>query len=180
MKKKIILYIVLMIVGDIFAQTNYRELLVRDQRTYWATAVSLFGEVDIIEIDGDDSIHLDLGQAGMRLDQDGYFQWYRISNENDTLTSYGGIDTEIFVSHRTYELHQDTIFVMSWPSYLSSAVGPSEDEAYKILYITEQKMLLLRLVKNINGNWEEDTYPPHYRSNVIEYRYMKPQDNPTK
>lgn len=158
------------------AQNNYRELLVRDNHTYWATAVSLFGEVDIIEIDGDDSLHLDLRQVGMRLDQDGYFQWYEISNENDTLPLYGGIDTEIFVSHRTYELHQDTIFVMRWPSYLSSAAGPSDDGAYKILYLTEQKMLLLNLVKNKNGNWEEYTAPPHHRSNVIEYRYMKPQE----
>lgn len=150
------------------AQTEYRELLVRNQRTYWATANSLF-----------DSIRY-FSEAGMWFDKNGEFDWYFI-DENDTTTlKDSAYDTEAFVSHRTYELHQDTIFVMSWPSYLSSAVGPSEDEAYKILYLTEQKMLLLSLVKNKNGNWVEHTNPPHHRSYVIEYRYMKPQDNPTK
>lgn len=175
MKKIFLTYIIMLIMAfHVSAQNSYRELLVRDNHTYWATAVSLFREVDIIEIDGDDSIHLDLGPVGMRLDQDGYFQWFKISNENDTLPLYDGIDTDIFVSHRTYELHQDTIFVMRWPNHLSSAIGPREEVAYKILYLTEQKMLLLLLRKNKNGDWEEDTNPPHHKSIVVEYRYMKP------
>lgn len=152
----------------ILAQTEYRELLVRDERTYWATANSLF-----------DSIR-HFSEAGMWFDKNGEFEWYYI-DENDTTTlKDSAYDIEVFVSHRTYELHRDTIFVISWPSYLSSAIEPREEDAYKILYITEQKMLLLHLVKNKNGDWEEYTFPPHYRSTVVEYRYMKLQDNPTQ
>lgn len=161
MKRKYLLYTFLITIHSLFAQTNYRDLLVRDQRTYWATAESLFKPF---------RYYL---EVGIWFDKNGEFDWYEITDENDTLSLYDGIDTEIFVSHRTYELHQDTIFVMTWPSYLSSAIGPSEeDDAYKILYIAEQKMLLLPLTKNKNGNWEENTYPPYHRSYVSEYRYM--------
>ena len=143
------------------AQTNYRDLLVRDQRTYWATAKSLF-----------DSIR-HFSEAGMWFDKNGEFDRYYIVENDTTTLKDSAYDIEVFVSHRTYELHQDTIFVMTWPSYLSSAIGPcEEDDAYKILYITEQKMLLLPLTKSKNGNWVENTYPPDHRSYVSEYRYM--------
>ena len=170
MKKIFIMaFLMLTFAFHMSAQTDYRELLVRDDRTYWATAASLFDPIR------------HFSESGMWFDKNGEFERYYVSFENDTMTTKDyAYDIEVFVSHRTYELHQDTILIKRWPSDLSSAVGPREEAAYKILYITEQKMLLLPLTKNKNGDWVEDTAPPHHTSFVTEYRYMKPQDSPTK
>ena len=174
MKKNLLVGLMLFITCITLAQTNYRELLVRGQRTYWATAVSLFNEVDIIEVDGDDSVHVDFGQAGMCLYQNGCFQWYKITNENDTFPFYGGIDTEVFISHRSYELHQDTLFIIAWHIGLDENNKRKNrvEDAYKILYLTEQKMLLLQLSQTPEKEWVEHTFSPRHESTIIEYRYM--------
>lgn len=160
------------------AQTNYYNLLVRDNRTCWATAASIVGP-EKVGVEYDDSIHFESKQCGICLGRDGYFEWYEISDENDTLPMILDDYTRFFVSHFTYELHNDTLFIKSRykPNVgYDTERGPYEYKAYKILYLTEQKMLLLGLRKDNNDNWIEETYPPDHKSTVIEYRYMKPQD----
>ncbi len=171
MKRKLFIIVLVLITSfRVSAQTNYRDLLVQDNQSFWATAVSLFDSIE------------NTTQAGMRLDKDGYFEWYYITNENDTLSAVVDRDTRMYTSHFTYKVCGDTLYVVHWPKKHEGVVTETicYREAYKILYLTEQKMLLMQLVKNKKGAWEEYTFPPHYRSTVVEYRYMKPLNKTTK
>lgn len=165
MKKICICVLISVIASYISAQTDYQNLLVRYNRTFWATAVSLY----------DYKVESNITQAGMCLHQDGKFEWYNITNENDTSWTSCCLDTEIFVSHRTYDLHQDTLFITSWQIGLDENGNRKSriSEAFKILYITEQNLFLLLLSTDEMGNWVEHTYPPHDRLTVVEYRLMR-------
>ncbi len=164
MKKRLILFIVLMIAGDTFAQTNYRNLLVRNNRTYWATNESIC----------ESTWKWQTLYTGVCFDPNGIFDWYEISYDNDTLSSYDLQDTEFFVSHRTYELKTDTIFITSWHKFTGEG---QVDEAYKILYLTEQTLVLLKLAPKGSDGWADEVQIEDCRwSTVLNLKYLKPQE----
>ena len=111
-------------------------------------------------------------QVGMSFDPNGLFDWYQIDDDNDTLPLLSS-DNELLVSHSTYYLKNDTIFITSW----STETGESKtDEAYKILYLTDQLLVLLDIYPNGSGGWE-DTYRSdfcEYNINIREFKRVKP------
>lgn len=168
MKKNLLFSIMLLTTCITLAQTDYRSLLVRDQWTYWATTKSLCEP------------SWNLLQTGMRLSWNGIYDWYEIPEVNDTVSLYDLFDTEILISHRTYELSNDTLYIGRWPIN-SIENKPVPDAAYKILYITEQRMVLLELTRNAEGKWVESFLPDNCEYlRTIEFKYMPPQDNTTK
>jgi hypothetical protein len=87
MKKIFIMaFLMLTFAFHMSAQTDYRELLVRDDRTYWATAASLFDPIR------------HFSESGMWFDKNGEFERYYVSFENDTMTTKDyAYDIEVFV-----------------------------------------------------------------------------------
>lgn len=162
MKKKIvILFISFVYVASLSSQTNYKELLVRNGRTYWATSNSLCKP------------QWDTVQDGICFDPDGRWDKYIIDVDHDTLSAYETIDDFIFVDHTSYELHEDTIFIIYWWYTAPTEIKPYTEEAYKILYATEQKLLLLELGKDTLNEWRELVYPPCYTFRITEFEHIK-------
>jgi hypothetical protein len=126
------------------AQKNYHNFLIREHRTYWATPASLCHS------------HFNCQQLGVCFDTTGLFDRYEITDDNDTISSYDVLDTEMFVSHRSFTLQQDTIFIIEW---LNTSGKSIVSEAYKILYLTEQRLVLLKLKTDDNGGWKEELVP---------------------
>lgn len=169
--RKIIVCILLFVVYNMSAQNDYRNLLVRDNQTYWASAYSSCRpQWNVLE-------------SGMYFSRDNLFDWYKITDENDTLSLGEGSDWNINVDHRSFKLHEDTLFVMQWEIDGCCTHGHSYDtisytiNAYKIIYITKQKLLLLELKKDSLSRWVENTYPPCYELNILEYKCTKDEPN---
>lgn len=158
--RKIYIYVFLLIACDILAQTKYQELLVRDQRTYWANTVSLCNPT------------FDNKQDGMCFYSNGLYDRYEITEDNDTLSYYDLFDTELFVSSRTYKLENDTIFITSWHTETGNG---KILEAYKILYLTDHRLVLLELKPNGKDGWEEVSLPGGCDNlKIREYKLVKP------
>lgn len=160
MKRHIFLVVFLIVAYASFAQTKYQELLVRNQRTYWATFTSLCHPV------------CNIRQVGISFDPNGLFDSYQIDDDNDTLPLLAS-ENEVFISHRTYDLRNDTIFITRWSTESNAS---KTDEAYKILYLTDQLLVLLDIYPNGSGGWE-DTYRSdfcEYNINVREFKRVKP------
>ena len=158
--RKNILYLFLIIASNILAQTNYQDLLARGQRTYWATPISICHPA------------CNLRQVGMYFDPNGLFDWYKIDDDNDTLSLY--YNEENLVSHRTYNLKNDTIYITTWSS--EGDYGKIFN-AYKILYLTDKRLVVLELEPNDVGNWVESV--THYNDScdelrVLDYKCVKP------
>ena len=158
MKRKYILYTILIITNSLFAQTNYQELLVRGQRTYWAYTKSLCAPI------------WSIGQSGICFAANGLYDRYEIPDD-DTISYYDNFDTEMFISHRTYKLHKDTIFITCWHNETGNG---KIIEAYKILYITSLRLVLLELKLNSIGTWEESHQPDCDYLRIREYKCLKP------
>ena len=97
MKRKILLAVFLIMACAISAQINYKDSLVRGERTYWATLYSLCHPA------------WNLGQIGMCFDSNGLFDWFKIPDVGDTLSIYELRDLESFISHRTYYLCESVV-----------------------------------------------------------------------
>ncbi|MBQ9427187.1 MAG: hypothetical protein IJU36_06110 [Paludibacteraceae bacterium] len=160
MKKVIIFYLLLTLSCRMSAQQNYHDLLIREHRTYWATPASLCHS------------HFNCHQLGVYFDTTGLFDRYEITDDNDTISLYDVLDTEIFVSHRTFTLQQDTIFIIEW---LNTSGEGILSEAYKILYLTEQRLVLLKLKPDDYGGWKEELVSGDCDYLMTqEFKYMKP------
>ena len=85
MKRKTLIAVFLIIACAISAQINYKDSLVRGERTYWATLISLCHPA------------CNMKQVGMSFDPNGLFDWYLIDDDNDTLPLLSS-DNDIFVS----------------------------------------------------------------------------------
>lgn len=150
--------------GNLSSQTNYQDLLVRTKRSYWANpyTVSNSGNFDIYFSK----------QSGIYFDITGLFDRYLITDDNDTIPGWYNLDTEMTISHRTYKLENDTIFLTAW----FKETGNSRIiEAYKILYLKEQRLLLMELKSDGKGGWEESIWPDGYGLILNQYIYMEPQ-----
>ena len=130
------------------AQKNYADFLVQGAFTYWSLTKSVcHPQWNMIE-------------KGLCIGKDSLFDWYRITDENDTLSLGDGMDWNFYADHRSFELNKDTLFVIQWDINDSGFQEPCDlipdtVQAYKILYITKQKLLLLSLVKDSLSQWVE-------------------------
>ena len=171
MKERIFLYMMIIYSLGLSAQNNYADFLVQGTRTYWSLTKSVcHPQWNMIE-------------TGLCVGADSLFDWYKITDENDTLSLGEGSDWNINVDHRSFKLHEDTLFVMQWEIDGCCTHGHSYDtisytiNAYKIIYITKQKLLLLELKMDSLSRWVENTYPPCYELNILEYKCTKNEPN---
>jgi hypothetical protein len=91
-------------------------------------------------------------------------------------TGYNQI-TKHTIERCTYSFNGDTIFITEWyvTKNKSNKVNGKEkyvSDAYKILYKTERKILLLRLYQYIRNEWWEELlyYPECRELNIIEFQ----------
>lgn len=164
MKRKALLVISLVSSIILAAQINDNNLLFSNTRTYWALTKSLCNP------------HWNMLQKGIYFDPNGLFDWYQITSENDTLSLGEGMDWNINIDHRSYKLHGDTIFIVEYEIDGCCADRPEPYDtipetinAYKILYCSMQKLLLLELKKDSLSRWVEVTYPPCHELSIFEF-----------
>lgn len=164
MKKRIFLYMIIYSLG-VFAENDYGVFLVQnDTRTFWANTITVCHPL------------WNMTESGLYFDPNGYCDWYKVTDENDTLSLGDGMDWNINVDHRSYELRQDTLFVIQWildgcctPRKTPYDMVPDTVEAYKIIYNTKQKLLLLDLTKDSLSGWVEYRDPKCNELNVLEF-----------
>lgn len=146
------------------AQNNYKELMVRETPTYWAkTESGCTPQWNMIE-------------TGIYFCADSLFGWYKITDEHDTLSLYDGIDTEMFVDHRSFIFHDDTLFITDWYNEHGRNLGKlsyNTSEAYKIAYLTEHKLVLIQLRKDTLSGWIEYLWAPCNELNILEFDCTK-------
>ena len=157
----------LMFAIQLTAQNDYHSFLAREKKSYWATTYSLCHP------------QWDKIQEGMCFAKDSSFYRYEITNNNDTIclsTGYNQI-TKHTIERCTYSFNGDTIFITEWyvTKNKSNKVNGKEkyvSDAYKILYKTERKILLLRLHQYIRNEWWEELlyYPECRELNIIEFQ----------
>lgn len=157
----------LMFAIQLTAQIDYASFLAREKKSYWATTYSLCHP------------HWDKIQEGMCFGKDSSYYRYEITNNNDTIclsTGYNQI-TNRTVEQCTYSFNGDTIFITEWyvtknKSNKCNGELKSVSDAYKILYMTERKVLLLRLKQHIRNEWWEELlyYPECSELNIIEFQ----------
>lgn len=109
----------------------------------------------------------DMIERGIYFGPDSLFDWYKIMYENDTLSLSEGLEWSWEIDYHSYELREDTLFIKQWGS------EPKTYEAYKILYITEQKLVLLYLTKDSLSQWVEYREPPCDQLIILEFDCSK-------
>ncbi len=163
MKRRYLLLVSLIYTIALISQNHY-DLLVQDSRTYWARTDSFcHPQWNII-------------QTGMFFDIDYRFDWYKITDENDTLQLYEGMDYNMFVDHRTCAIRGDTLLITNWYTEQAesfSGIPKETSEAYKILYLTRQKLGLLKLEKDASSRWVECLSSPCKELNMLEFNRTK-------
>lgn len=159
MKSRVLLFIMLTCLPYLSAKNDYTELLVNDTRTYWArTQIVCNPQWNIV-------------QMGIYFDPNGLFDWYKITDENDTLSLYESIDTEIYISHRSYEVCEDTLFVYDWYNEYGG-FGRDTSQLYKILYLTKQKLVLVEQKRDTSSTWTDYLVPPCDELNILEFNRL--------
>lgn len=164
MKKLIPILFVMIMCSLGYSRNNNSALSVPNKRTYWALTKSVcYPQWNMIE-------------RGIYFGPDSLFDWYQITNENDTLSLGDGMDWNINIDHRSYWLNEDTLFIKEWeidgcctPRPEPYDTIPHTVEAYKILYVTKQKLLLLDLTKDSLSRWVEYRTPKCDELNVLEF-----------
>lgn len=164
MKRKILIVISLVYSILLAAQTNDDKLLVSDTRTYWALTKSICNP------------QWNVVQSGIYFEPNGFFDWYQITDENDTLSLGEGMDYNINIDHRSYKLCSDTILIIEWEIVGCCANNPKPYDtipdtimAYKCLYCSMEKLLLLELKKDSLSRWVENRYPPCNELNILQF-----------
>lgn len=171
MKKKILLIISLVYSILLTAQINNDKLLVSNTCTYWALTNSVCNP------------QWNVVQSGIYFNPNGFFDWYQITDENDTLSLGEGTDYNINIDHRSYKLRNDTIFIIEW-EIVGCCAGKQEPYdtipdiimAYKCLYSSMGKLLLLELKKDSLSRWVESRYPPCNGLNILEFDCTEKQN----
>lgn len=171
MKERIFLYVMIIYSLGLSAQNNYADFLVQGTRTYWSLTKSVcHPQWNMIE-------------TGFCVGVDSLFDWYEITDENDTLSLGDGSDWNINISHRSYKLNRDTLFVIEWeidgcctPRLEPYDTIPNTVEAYKIIYVTKQKLVLFRLTKDSLFRWVEYRDPTCNGLNILEFDCSKKQN----
>lgn len=165
-EKRKVIYFMLLVAINSYSQTNYySEFLAQNDRTYWVETRSLRSpRVDI---------------HGMFFDIDGSFDQYYIEEyieeeENDTIFTSPHFDFLGYFCTK-YFIHRDTIFISDWYVEQADTTQVLRSTAYKILYTTEQHLLILPLEKDNLGNWRDSElhYPKCNALNVIEFKKVK-------
>ena len=148
MKKNLLFSIMLLTTCITLAQTDYRSLLVRGNRSYWANPYTVCNS-------GNFDIYFSK-QTGIYFDSTGIFDRYTITDDNDTINER--YDTEFSISHRTYELKNDTIVLTAWfeETDFTKMDNGMILEAYKILYLTDHRLVLLQLRSDGAGGWSDE------------------------
>ena len=159
---------VMLVAYNMFSQGDYRNFLVQDNRTHWANVYSL------------NHPQWNRKQAGIYFDDKGLFDWYEITDENDTISLGDGTDWNINVDHRSFGLYKDTLFVIQWEiedcctsRQESYNVVSDTTNAYKIIYVTKKKLVLLELKKDSSYRWVEYMNPSCNELNIREYNCTK-------
>jgi hypothetical protein len=161
--KRKVIYFMLLVALHSYSQSNYYgEYLAQKNRTYWA-------ETNSIRIPAWGCI-----QRGMFFDIDGSFDQYCVKEENDTTFISPEIDFLGYFCTK-YFIHGDTIFISDWFIEEADTATLQRPTAYKILYATKQRMLILPLEKDNQGNWRDSelSYPRCNILNVIEFKKVK-------
>ena len=163
-KERIFLYMMIIYSLGLSAQNNYADFLVQGTRTYWSLTKSVcHPQWNMIE-------------TGLCVGADSLFDWYKITDENDTLQLYEGMDYNMFVDHRTCAIRGDTLLITNWYTEQAesfSGIPKETSEAYKILYLTRQKLGLLKLEKDASSRWVECLYSPCKELNMLEFNRTK-------
>jgi hypothetical protein len=157
----------LLFVIQLTAQVDYVSFLAREKKSYWAATYSLCHP------------QWDKIQEGMCFGKDSSFYRYEITNNNDTIslsTGYNQIRRRT-IERCTYAINGDTIFITEWYVAPNKSNKHNEEakyvaDAYKILYVTEEKILLLRLRRFFRDEWWEELlyYPECSALNTIEFQ----------
>ena len=167
MKNRMLLVFIILMYSLCFsAQNNYTELLVNDTRTFWTRTQFVCNP------------QWNVVQVGIYFDSDGLFDWYKITDDNDTLSLYEGIDTEIYISHRSYELCGDTLFIYDWYNEYGGFECDTS-QAYKILYLTKQKLVLVEQKKDTSSMWRDYLMPPCNELNILEFNRSNKSKKPS-
>ena len=97
-----------------------------------------------------------------------------VKEENDTTFISPEIDFLGYFCTK-YFIHGDTIFISDWFIEQADTATLQRPTAYKILYATKQRMLILPLEKDNQGNWRDSelSYPRCNILNVIEFKKVK-------
>lgn len=164
MKNRIFLYVMIVYSLGLSAQNNYAEFLVQGPRTYWTLTRSVCHP------------QLNMIESGIYFGHDGLFDWYKITDENDTLSLGDGLSWNINIDHRSFDLHEDTLFVTQWE--IDGCCTPQPEPydtlsnlmyVYKIIYLTKQKLLLLELKKDSLSQWGEYRSLKCNQLNILEF-----------
>lgn len=161
MKKLILILLVMCICSLGYGRNNNFELSLPDMRTYWSQTKTVCHP------------QWDLKEIGIYFGPDSLFDWYKIMYENDTLSLSEGLEWSFNVDHSSYKLNEDTIFIIQWEE--DGCCSPGYDmitdtvEAYKIIYNTEQKLVLLDLTKDSLSRWVEYRDPKCNELNILEF-----------
>lgn len=164
----IIINFMLLLVLQSYSQTNhcnYREFLAQNNRTYWVETRST--RIPWRKV------------RGMFFDIDGNFDQYYIEEyleveENDTIFTSPLMDFSGCFCTK-YFIHRDTIFINDWYATQTDTAILLRPTAYKILYATKQRLLLLPLNEDDLGTWRDEIqhYPRCNILNVIEFKKVK-------
>lgn len=154
-KRKVIYFMLLVAIHSYSQENYYREFLAQNNRTYWAETRSLRVPW--------------ANTRGMFFDTDGSFDQYYIKEyievENDTIFHSSLVDFLDYFSTK-YFIHGDTIFISDWYAADADTAMLIRPKAYKILYTTKQRLLLLTLEQDSLGTWRDSEL--HYpRCNIL-------------
>jgi hypothetical protein len=149
-----------------YGQNNNFVMIIQEGRTFWPLTKSIC------------SSQLNMIEKGVYFGPDNSFDWYKITDENDTLSLGDGMDWNINVDRCSYDLREDTLFVIR--RVIAGCCTPRPDSydtisdtiyAYKIIYTTEQKLVLLDLTKDSLSGWVEYRDPICNKLNILEFNH---------